>query len=162
MNNKSNRRNFIKGSALAGCTLLLSNKLSAISGYNYLQDEIPDPKKLNYCGYTCPKDCPFMEASLKNDVELKKKAYETWKIKERYNVDFDAEKVFCFGCKNTEKDPGVVMVNCTVRQCAIDKKLDACIECKELKTCEKDLWTRFPDFHKMVIKMQVVYEENRT
>lgn len=160
MTNRPNRRYFLKGSAFAGCALLFSNKLSA-QLISQLQDEIPDPKKLNYCGYTCPKDCIFMEASLKNDPELKKNAYDTWKIKERYNVDFDAEKIFCFGCKNEEKPAGIVMKKCTVRQCAIDKKLDACIECKDLKTCNKDLWTRFPDFHKMVIKMQATYEENR-
>lgn len=123
--------------------------------------KIPDPKKLNYCGYTCPKDCQFLEASVKNDTELKKKAYETWHIKERYNVDLDAKKTFCFGCKNNDKPAGVVMLNCTVRQCAIDKKFDSCIECKELKDCGKDLWIRFPDFKNAVIKMQTVYLENR-
>lgn len=156
---KSNRRTFIKGSAIFGCTVLVSGKLLA---FTFPENEIPNPKELNYCGYTCPKDCQFLEASIKNDAELKKKAYETWHIKERYNVDFDAEKTFCFGCKNKEKPIGVVMSNCTVRQCAVDKKLDACIECKELKTCQKDLWTRFPDFHKTVIKMQVSYFENRS
>jgi len=95
-------------------------------------------------------------------LELKKKAYETWHIKERYNVDFDAEKIFCFGCKNSNKPTGVVMQNCTVRSCAIGKKYDSCIECKVLNDCGKDLWTRFPDFKMEVIKMQTVYFENRS
>ena len=152
----SNRRAFIQKSAFVGCTLLISGKISA---FPFPQDEIPDPKKINYCGYTCPKDCLFLEASLKDDTELKKKAYETWKIKEHYNLDFDPKTTFCFGCKNEEKPAGVVTKNCTVRSCAIDKKLNACIECKELKTCDKDLWTRFPDFHKSVLKMQEKYFE---
>lgn len=156
MKANSDRRQFILNSSLVGCTLLISGKLSAFS---FPEDEIPDPKKLNYCGYKCPKDCQFLDASIKNDTELKKKAYETWKIKERYNVDFDPKTSFCFGCKNKEKPAGVVMTNCTVRTCAIDKDHDACIECKELKTCTKDLWTRFPEFHKAVIKMQVTYLE---
>ncbi len=154
MKTQSNRRNFIKGTAIASCTLLLSGKLSA---FTFPEDEIPNPKELNYCGYKCPKDCQFLEASVKNDTELKKKAYETWKIKEHYNIDFDPKTSFCFGCKNEDKPAGVVMSNCTVRACAIEKKHDACIQCKELKTCNKDLWTRFPDFHKSVEKMQDSY-----
>lgn len=156
MKTNSNRRQFIKSSTIAGCTMLISGRLSAMS---FPEDKVPNPKELNYCGYTCPKDCQFLEASVKNDTELKKKAYETWKIKERYNVDFDPKTGFCFGCKNKEKPAGVVMTNCTVRSCAIEKKHDACIQCKELKTCDKDLWTRFPQFHDSVIKMQKTYLE---
>lgn len=155
---KSNRRQFIRNSSIAGCTLLVSGKLSAFS---FPQDKIPNPKEINYCGYTCPKNCEFLEASVKNDPELKKKAYETWKIKERYNVDFDEKTTFCFGCKNEEKPAGLVMTNCSVRSCAIEKKVDSCIECKLLKTCDKDLWTRFPEFHKSVIKMQLTYFESK-
>ncbi len=160
MNNQINRRKFMTAGVVTGCALLLSGKLLAENGFSHLLNQKPDPKKLNYCGYTCPKDCKFLEASLKNDPSLKKEAYKTWNIKERYNVDFEPEKIFCFGCKNTNKPAGVVMKNCTVRQCAIEKKLDCCIECKQLKTCDKDLWSRFPDFHKTVIEMQVIYSKN--
>lgn len=153
---QSNRRQFIRNSSIASCALLISGKLSA---FTFPDDEIPDPKKLNYCGHTCPKDCPFKEATIKNDTELKKKAYETWHIKERYNVDFDPKTSFCWGCKTKDKPAGVVMSNCSVRSCAIEKKYDSCIQCKELKTCDKDIWTRFPDFHKGVLKMQVTYFE---
>jgi len=162
MKDQFNRRKFVTTGAIAGCALFISGRLSAIDRFSHLQNEIPDPKKLNFCGYTCPKECPFLEASVKNDTELKRKAYETWQIKERYNVDFDAEKTFCFGCKNSEKPAGVVMLNCTVRSCAIEKKLDSCIECKVLNECDKDLWRRFPDFKKMVIEMQATYFENRS
>lgn len=154
-----NRRRFIRNSSIAGCTLLISGNLSA---FTFPEDKIPNPKKLNYCGHTCPQYCPFKVASVKNDPELKKKAYDTWKIKERYNVDFDPETTFCFGCKNNDKPAGVVMTNCTVRSCAIEKKYDACIECKELKTCDKDIWSRFPDFHKGMIKMQQVYFKSKS
>lgn len=159
MKTNSNRRKFIQTSSIVGCSLLISGKMSAFSFY---ENEIPDPKKLNYCGYICPKDCQFLEASIKNDKELKKKAYEIWKIKEKYNIDFDPKTIFCFGCKNEDKPAGIVMINCTVRACAIDKELDACIECKELKTCEKDIWTRFPDFHKKIIEMQKSWVESKS
>lgn len=156
MTNQINRRKFAATTAFAGCALLLSG----FKGFAHLQNQIPDPKKLNYCGYTCPKDCVFLEASVKNDVELKKKAYETWEMKERFGVaEFDAEKIFCFGCKTTDKPVGIRLQKCDVRNCAIDKKLDSCIECKELSACEKDLWKKFPDFKKAVIKMQNEYQK---
>jgi len=162
MENQFNRRKFVTTSAVAGCALFFSAKLSAFNQFAHLQNEIPDPKKLNFCGYTCPKDCVFLEASVKNDVELKKKAYETWEMKERFGVaEFDPEKIFCFGCKTNDKPVGIRLQKCDVRNCAIDKKLDSCIECKDLKECEKDLWTRFPVFKKEVIKMQATYLENR-
>lgn len=156
MTNQINRRKFAATTAVAGCALLLSG----FKGFAHLQNQIPDPKKLNYCGYTCPKDCVFLEASVKNDVELKKKAFETWEMKERFGVaEFDAEKIFCFGCKTTDKPIGIRLKKCDVRNCAIDKKLDSCIECKELSACEKDLWKKFPDFKKAVIKMQNDYQK---
>lgn len=162
MKNQFSRRKFVATGTIAGCALLLSGKLQAIKGFTHLQNEIPDPKKINYCGYMCPKDCVFLEASVKNDVELKKKAYETWEMKERFGVkEFDADKIFCFGCKNMEKPVGIRLQKCDVRNCAIDKKLDSCIECKDLKECEKDLWKKFPDFKNAVIKMQITYFENR-
>lgn len=154
MKSKSNRRQFIKGSAILGCSLLISGKLSA---FTFPEDKVPDPKKLNYCGHTCPKDCPFKVATVKNDTDLKKKAYETWKIKERYGHDFDPKTSFCWGCKTPNKPAGVVMTSCTVRACAIEKEYDSCIQCKKLKTCDKDIWSRFPSFHESVLKMQKTY-----
>ena len=163
MNNLFDRRKFVTAGAVAGCALLLSTRLSAMKGFEYLQNEVPDPKKLNYCGYTCPTDCKFLQASIKNDPVLKKEAYEIWEMKDRFGVtEFDPDKIFCFGCKNTEKPVGIRLQKCDVRNCAIDKKLDSCIECKDLKTCVKDLWKKFPDFKKAVIKMQVTYFENRS
>jgi hypothetical protein len=163
MENQFNRRKFVTVGAVAGCALFISGRLSAINRFNYLQNEIPDPKKLNYCGYTCPKDCQFLEASVKNDTELKRKAYATWEMKERFGVmEFDPVKIFCFGCKTSNKPVGIRLQKCDVRNCAIGRNLDSCIECKDLKECEKDLWKKFPDFKNVVIKMQEVYLETKS
>lgn len=51
----------------------------------------------------------------------KKEAFEIWKIKERFGVDFNPETSVCWKCKNMSKPEGVVIQNCTVRECAIDK-----------------------------------------
>ena len=82
-----------------------------------------------------------------------------WKIKERYGLDFEEEKVFCYGCKNEEKPLGIAVKNCPVRSCTIEKGFDCCIECKELQTCELELWKMYPDFHNKVIEMQKKYNE---
>jgi len=161
MNTTLKRREFLKKSATTGmvcCAIAFCPRLMAVNKL-FDDDEIPDPEKLNYCGYVCPEDCPFLVASLEDDVEKKKEAYKNWEIKERYDIDFDPKTIFCFGCKNSEKTEGVVLKNCTVRSCAMEKELDCCIECDELTTCEKELWTRYPDFHKGVIEMQKKYQE---
>ena len=98
---------------------------------------------------------------MENDPVLKKEAFDAWKINDRYGIEFEADKVFCFGCKNTGKPDGVVTVNCTVRSCVMEKALECCIECDELGTCDKDLWSRFPEFKKKVIAMQQTYLEAR-
>jgi len=163
MKTKLHRREFLTKCSIAGltgCGLLMSSKLSAFDHFaEYAKGEKIDPKKLMYCGYTCPEDCQFLKASLENDVEMKKEAYTLWKIKERFDIEFDPEKIFCFGCKTEGKPEGVVLVNCTVRSCVIEKELDCCIECLELVDCDKDLWSRFPDFKKHVIALQKQYFE---
>lgn len=162
MSKQTNRRKFIKKSvatSLTGCALLIAAKYNPLGAFNYLAiaDEIPDPSKLNYCGYTCSADCKLLKASEENNVELKKEAFTEWKIKEKHGVEFNADEIFCWGCKNTNKPAGIVVRKCTVRKCAIEKGYDACIECDELNKCNKELWKSFPDFHKSVIKMQENY-----
>ena len=55
------RRAFLSTGARAGitvCGLCLCSRFPAFAGDDEESQEQPlDPKKLNYCGYTCPKDC---------------------------------------------------------------------------------------------------------
>jgi hypothetical protein len=164
---RTNRRNFILKCSFAclGCTPfinLLNGK--ALDNLQLLvdTDKTIDPKKLNYCGYTCPKDCKVYQASINNDEDLKKEAFKLWKIEERHGIKFDAGNFYCYQCKNTIEPKGVIQEQCTVRHCAIDKGLDCCIECQELRNCKEDLWKRFPDFHESVIKLQVEYKQKNT
>lgn len=165
MKEKMNRRNFLRASSLAGfvcCGMLFSNQSQALTSVKKIfDDELIDPAKLNYCGYKCPPDCKFKEASVKNDTVLLKEAYNLWDIKNRYGVEFNPEKVYCFGCKKPEKEGGVVVDNCTVRTCAIEKGYESCIQCDKLKTCDKDLWNRFPKFHEQVVNMQAKFIEQK-
>jgi hypothetical protein len=80
---------------LAGCSLLVCSKVNAVSLLSHVDEGgVIDPGKLMYCGYVCPEDCKFLKGSLENDVALKKEAYDLWKIKERFNVEFDEEKIY--------------------------------------------------------------------
>jgi hypothetical protein len=154
------RRDFLKRTCqagIAGCALIYTSKLNGISKYFAPTNEKPDPKKLNYCGYSCSQDCAFLIATSENNTEKKKDAYNKWKIKEKYGIEFDQDKIFCWGCKTKEKPLGIVVSKCTVRNCAISKNYECCIECKELPGCKKELWDQFPDFKKIVIEMQKKY-----
>ena len=149
------RRTFIStGATMCGLCVCSQFPLVALAG-----EEKIDPKKRNFCGYKCPEDCTFLKATLADDVEMKKKAWEEWKIEERYGAEFDEEQAFCYGCKELDKPEGMVLSRCTVRQCAREKEYDCCIECDELKTCDKDLWKRFPTFHEQVVEMQEKYRQ---
>ncbi|MCF8368212.1 MAG: DUF3795 domain-containing protein [Bacteroidales bacterium] len=153
------RRTFIKkaSTTCAGCcALMASPSLLAFNG-GVLKGEKPDPEKLNYCGYTCPDECEFKKASVANDNKLKKEAFAAWKLEERYGIKFEAEKTYCYGCKNDDKPEGVVLTNCTVRKCVIEKNYNCCIECDQLTSCNKELWTMFPKFYEQVKELQRTY-----
>jgi hypothetical protein len=147
------RREFVQ-TGVSLCGLCLCSGMGRTTFAQERERKPIEPKKLNYCGYTCPKDCKFLQATLKNDEALKKEAYDLWKIKDRYGVEFDPATAICRGCKAVEEPEGVVLGGCTVRACARKRKLDCCIECADLKSCGKDLWTRFPQFRDKVIEMQ--------
>jgi len=152
------RRRFLTNSARTGialCGACLCGRLPLLAEEG--GDEPIDPTKLNYCGYQCPDDCKFLQATLEDDVELKREAHKLWKIEERLGIEFDPETAICYGCKAEGKPEGVVVSNCGVRDCAREKKIDCCIECDDLKACEQDLWTRFPKFKEQVITMQEKY-----
>jgi hypothetical protein len=158
MSSKLPRREFLINASVAcmgGCLLLSGKDLDSM----YVQDDQPiDPEKLCFCGYTCPDDCHFLEASLKNDAALKKAAFKEWELEEHYGLVFNEKEIFCFRCKPGGKPEGPVLTHCTVRQCAMEKGYQACIQCTDLKGCDKELWTRFPQFHDAVIQMQEKYQ----
>jgi hypothetical protein len=160
MKTELKRREFVTTCFKAGvacCAIGYGNSLQA---QDPAKQEVkkPDPKSLNYCGFKCTTECTLYKASLENNVELKKKAYAEFKIKEKYGIDFDPDKIFCFGCKEKNKPLSVIVSPCTVRKCAIEKGYECCIECNGLAACDKELWKSFPQFKENVIKMQKIYQ----
>ena len=155
------RRDFINTCFKAGITCCALSYAPGLTGQSNVskQDVKPDPKSLNYCGYKCTPECPLYKATIENNTELKKKAYDTFKYKEKFNIEFDPVKVFCYGCKVKDKPLGLAVSSCTVRKCAIAKGYECCIQCDGLAKCDKELWTSFPKFKEAVIGMQKKYRE---
>lgn len=87
-----------------------------------------------------------------DNVEAKRKTFELWDLEGRYGLAFDPDGLFCHGCKTEEKELGMAVSHCPVRPCVIERKLDCCIECDELATCDKELWKKFPTFHESVLE----------
>ena len=160
MKTELKRRDFVTRcfkAGVAGCALVYGNSLLAQDPVKQ-QLKKADLKSLTYCGFKCTNQCTIYRATIENSLELKKKAYEEFKWKEKFGVDFDADKVFCYGCKPQDKPLSINVNVCTVRKCAIEKGIDCCIECKGLTACDKELWKRFPQFKENVIKMQNNYQ----
>ena len=146
------RREFLKSGV--GCCVLLAGA----STFAFAADEKPDPKKLNYCGYKCPDDCKMFLAGKSTDDALKREAFKMWRLQEKYEVNYSPEIVFCEKCKGTDDPKSLLLSNCSVRNCAIEKEYDCCIECDDLKSCDKEIWTTFPQFKEQVLKMQQAYK----
>jgi hypothetical protein len=157
MENKQTRRDFLVQGSQAGiscCLLFCGSKVLAMPASS---EDLPDLKELTYCGYKCSMECILLKGTLNDDVDLKKQAYTEWGMKERFGMEFDPEKIFCYGCKNDEQSKGPVVKKCTVRACAKEKEHECCIQCKELADCDEDLWMRFPQFREKVLEMQKEY-----
>jgi len=159
MKTEIKRRDFVTKcfkAGVTGCTFLYGNSLLVRDYVKQVQK--PDLKSLTYCGYKCTVECSLYRATIENNNEMKKKAFEEFKWKEKFGVDFDADKVFCFGCKPKDKPLSINVNACAVRKCAIEKGHDCCIECNGLTACDKELWKNFPQFKEKVIEMQKSFQ----
>ena len=163
MTSTFSRRDFLETCSHLGigCALVLCPRgvLGKGKGAFLSQDEekVPDPKDFTYCGYKCSPECKLFKASQENDVKLKEEVYKEWKWKEKHGVEFDPDTVFCYGCKTQDKPLSPVLQKCTVRECAMEKKMASCIQCKELKGCDKELWINDPKHREKVLEMQGKY-----
>ena len=156
MKTELKRRDFVTKCFKAGvtcCAFVYGNSLLAQDPVKQ-QLKKADLKSLTYCGFKCTEQCTLYKATIENNVELKKKAYEELKWKEKFNLDFDPEKVFCYGCKPKDKPLSINVSACTIRKCVTEKGYDCCIECNGLTSCDKELWKSFPQFKEKVIDMQ--------
>jgi hypothetical protein len=159
MKTELKRRDFVAKCFKAGvgcCAFAYGTTLSAQEAEKK-QKAKPDLKSLTYCGYKCTSECPLYKGTMENNLELKKKAYEEFKFREKFGVEFDPKKIFCYGCRLTDKPLSINVKACSVRKCAVTKGYESCILCDGLTTCDKELWLSFPKFKDTVIEAQKKY-----
>jgi hypothetical protein len=154
MNAPNSRRRFLGATACAGGCALLGSLAAAGEG----EGQAPSKKsydfdKLTYCCFECtPERCPLLKASLSGDLEARKDHISQWR--EKYKRQFKPEEVFCFGCKAEPAKLGFNVKACDVRTCVIAKGLTSCAHCRELVTCQRELWRKYPKFREHVLGIQ--------
>jgi hypothetical protein len=166
MESKISRRNFLKQCTLVGgacCTFMMWNpKLSAQTSNEENKEKEKKPvdlKQLSICGIPCFQSCPLYKATIENNVEAKKVVYEQWEMKKNFGFEFDPEKVFCYGCKAWDKPENKLgLSTCDGRKCAKANEMEACIQCKNLSSCDKEIWKKWPQLYEHTKKMQESYK----
>lgn len=93
-----------------------------------------------YCCLECDK-CEVYIATKNNDDELRAKVAKQWKM--------DAEKLYCDGCKSEN-----ALFNCDAKKCAIARGLPTCAHCDDFPSCDKEIWTKWPELKKKTEEMR--------
>jgi len=157
---QSSRREFlIRGGqfcALCGCAALAGNLRADETKPGELP-KLPPLSARGYCGAMCDMSCALFKATAKNNVVKKREIFEKRKWGERFGVEFDEAKVFCYGCKPAEKPLSLFKSGCLIRKCTIERGLESCLQCKRLAQCDKAFWKEFPKFKKQVDDWQQEY-----
>jgi hypothetical protein len=164
MESKQSRRRFLKHCtkfAGACCALLAWNgRLPAQEGPEKKEGQGAKPidfGKLSYCGVPCAQACELYKATAENDEKAKKLIYEQWNWKEKFGIDYDPEKIFCYSCKPGDKPMKSGMAECTVRICAMANGMESCVQCKNLSACDKEYWKKWPALYEFNKKNQARY-----
>jgi len=165
MESKTSRRSFLKQCAHVGgaCCALMAwgPRLGARTGTedNKNQEKKPvDLKQLSYCGIPCFQTCELYKATIENDAKAKKLVYEQWEMKKNHGIEFDPDKVFCYGCKSGDKPENKMLTgNCEVRKCTTANAIESCVQCKNLAVCDKEFWKKWPQAYEHAKKLQTQY-----
>ena len=137
-NKEHNRRGLLRFGVCAGIGFALGQAGLSCSP----QGSVSEKKKIGddefamvaYCGLECDK-CDAYIATQKNDDELRAKVAKQWKM--------DAEKLSCDGCKSDN-----ALFNCDAKKCATAKGMPTCAHCDDFPSCDKDIWTKWPQLKK--------------
>jgi len=86
-------------------------------------------ENISYCGLNC-LECEAYIATQANDSEALKKVAEKW-AKEYGSTCLSVEKCICDGCKSRKRISTAHAHKCSVRLCAITKRVETCAHCKD-------------------------------
>ena len=87
-----------------------------------------------YCGLDC-ETCEARQATVNNDDELRSKVAKLWS--ELNGVEITPEMINCTGCRIPGVKSPYCDSLCPIRQCAMQKQVETCGSCPEMKSCEK-------------------------
>ena len=168
MRDKQDRREFIEHGMIACsvfCGMLALGRIApGADKKREKQGQAPKPldlKSLSYCGIPkayCEQQCELFKATRDNDAKLKKTVYDQWEMKKKFAVDFDPDKIFCFGCKPGDKPLKVGMAECPVRACPLANGLESCVQCLDLAACDKAFWKEWPIAFQAAKTLQARYK----
>lgn len=151
MSKSRNRRDFIKCAVIGAglCCPLIST--CSKKKETVMEELDMDYSTFAYCGLEC-QNCELYKATLTNNIEVKKRLAKEWLNIE--DKDFKAEEIFCYTCKEESKPYNQFLQVCQVRACAKEKQLLTCAHCDDLPTCDKELWTKYPEMKKKIDAMR--------
>ena len=87
-----------------------------------------------YCGLDC-ESCEARMATMNNDDALRVKVAMEWS--ELNGVEITPEMINCVGCRIDGVKTPYCESLCPIRQCALSKRVETCVDCAEVMTCEK-------------------------
>ena len=87
-----------------------------------------------YCGLDC-ETCDARIATVNDDAALRQKTALLWS--ELNGVEITPEMINCAGCRIDGAKTPYCEAICPVRQCALERKVETCGACAQVKTCEK-------------------------
>ncbi len=89
---------------------------------------------ISYCGLDC-ETCEARQATINDDNELRAKVAKKWS--DLNGVEITPQMINCSGCRIPGVKTPYCDSLCPIRQCALEKKLETCGNCLEVKSCEK-------------------------
>ena len=139
-----NRREMLKTCACAGLALALgSASISCCPCSSGREQAILDGDEFDmvaYCCLECDK-CDVYIATQNNDDDLRAKVAKQWNM--------DAGKLYCDGCKSKR-----ALFDCEAKKCAVQKNLPTCAHCDDFPSCDKEIWTKWPQLKQKVQAMR--------
>ena len=91
-------------------------------------------KYIAYCGLDC-ENCGARIATINDDDALRQEVAKEWS---RLNgVEITPEMINCVGCRIDGVKTPYCEALCPIRQCALDRNVETCGSCSDMKSCEK-------------------------
>ena len=113
--------------------MILNKKFYGVGDKWELNGENKMNELIAYCGLDCEK-CDARIATSNNDDELREKTAKLWS--KLNGTEITAKMINCVGCRVDGVKTPFCNTMCSIRKCAVCKKLITCGDCDEMDRCE--------------------------